>query len=181
MGNMRRNNWTPQKDRRDLMKTLGEDIKKADAISNHNLKLWKAVCKTDPAYISKVSFGARSFNAIDPMYQIMKATAILGPVGNDVKNDGWTYTVEYDYPTLGNIMMVVAKVTITTYFGSFGPIAGSRTFVNLDNKKKANDDAPKMALTDALTKGLSHLGFDADVFLGKYDDNKYMKGNNDEF
>ena len=178
---MRKDNIGDKKPRWLLKKRLVEKIKKADEVANTNLKLWKAVCETDPAFISKVSFGARSFNAIDPMYQIMKATAILGPVGNDIKNDGWTYTVEYDYPTLGNIMMVVAKVTITTYFGSFGPIAGSRTFVNLDNKKKANDDAPKMALTDALTKGLSHLGFDADVFLGKYDDNKYMKGNNDEF
>jgi len=178
---MRKDNIGAERPRWKLKERLVEKIKKADEVANTNLKLWKAVCKTDPAFISKVSFGARSFNAIDPMYQIMKATAILGPVGNDVKNDGWTYTVEYDYPTLGNIMMVVAKVTITTYFGSFGPIAGSRTFVNLDNKKKANDDAPKMALTDALTKGLSHLGFDADVFLGKYDDNKYMKGNNDEF
>ena len=40
-------------------------------------------------------------------------------------------------------------------------------------KAKTNDDAPKMALTDGLTKAISHLGFNADVFLGKFDDNKY--------
>lgn len=148
-----------------------------DDVGRNNLRLWSLVCETDPAYMSKVSFGARSFNAIDPMYQIKKVTNVFGPVGS-----GWSYQVEYDYPVIGNIMMVVAKVTFeTSKFGTFGPIAGSRTFVNLDNKKKTNDDAPKMALTDALTKAISHLGFDADVFLGKYDDNKYMKGNNDEF
>jgi hypothetical protein len=38
--------------------------------------------------------------------------------------------------------------------------------------KRPAEDAGKMALTDALTKGLSHLGCDADVFLGKHD-NKY--------
>jgi hypothetical protein len=30
-----------------------------------------------------------------------------------------------------------------------------------------------MAVTDGLTKALSHLGFNADVFLGKHDGNKY--------
>ena len=37
-----------------------------------------------------------------------------------------------------------------------------------------------MAVTDGLTKAPSHLGFNADVFLGKYDGNKYDadSGNN---
>ena len=35
------------------------------------------------------------------------------------------------------------------------------------------EDAPKMAVTDGLTKALSHIGCDADVFLGKMDGNKY--------
>jgi hypothetical protein len=30
-----------------------------------------------------------------------------------------------------------------------------------------------MSVTDGLTKALSHLGFNADVFLGEYDGNKY--------
>jgi hypothetical protein len=37
-----------------------------------------------------------------------------------------------------------------------------------------------MAVTDGLTKALSHIGCDADVFLGKMDGNKYdsaPKGN----
>jgi hypothetical protein len=42
-------------------------------------------------------------------------------------------------------------------------------------KMRLDDDAPKKAMTDALTKGLSHLGVSADVFLGLYDDNKYVQ------
>jgi hypothetical protein len=42
--------------------------------------------------------------------------------------------------------------------------------------KKGNDaDGPKKALTDAITKGLSYLGCNADVFLGNFDDNKYVQ------
>jgi hypothetical protein len=39
----------------------------------------------------------------------------------------------------------------------------------------ANSDIFKKATTDALTKGLSVLGFNADVFLGLWDDNKYVQ------
>ena len=82
------------------------------------------------------------------MHQIRNVTEQFGPVGKE-----WSYTVEYDYPTLGNIMMVIAKVTATTVYGSFGPVAGARAMINLDAPKaKTNDDAPKMALTDGLQK-----------------------------
>jgi hypothetical protein len=35
-----------------------------------------------------------------------------------------------------------------------------------------------MAITDGLTKGISHLGFNADVFLGEMDGNKYVADTN---
>jgi hypothetical protein len=38
-----------------------------------------------------------------------------------------------------------------------------------------DDEAPKKAMTDALTKAMSHLGMSADIFLGKFDDNKYVQ------
>jgi hypothetical protein len=36
-------------------------------------------------------------------------------------------------------------------------------------------------MTDGLTKALSHLGFSADVFLGRFDDNKYVADLKKEF
>ncbi|MBN86088.1 MAG: hypothetical protein CL885_01045, partial [Dehalococcoidia bacterium] len=42
-------------------------------------------------------------------------------------------------------------------------------------RQRPDADAPKKALTDAITKGLSYLGFNADIFLGKFDDNKYVQ------
>ena len=38
-----------------------------------------------------------------------------------------------------------------------------------------DDEAPKKAMTDALTKALSHLGTSADVFLGLHDNSKYVE------
>ena len=38
-----------------------------------------------------------------------------------------------------------------------------------------DDEAPKKAMTDAMTKALSHLGVSADVFLGMFDNSKYVE------
>ena len=133
-----------------------------------NMDLWLALAPSDMKYLKKVAFGSRKFTSIDPQYQIMKMTEKFGPVGV-----GWGYNVEYDYPSSNDMILIVAKVSIWTTLPEniFGPVAGSRTFWHKDMKRPA-EDAGKMALTDALTKGLSHLGCDADVFLGKHD-NKY--------
>ena len=45
----------------------------------------------------------------------------------------------------------------------------------LNSSKGPDEDAVKKAVTDGLTKCLSYLGFNADVFLGKFDDNKYVE------
>ena len=54
------------------------------------------------------------------------------------------------------------------------PVAGTDAR-SIRKAAMANSDIFKKATTDALTKGLSVLGFNADVFLGLWDDNKYVK------
>ena len=44
-----------------------------------------------------------------------------------------------------------------------------------------DDEAPKKALTDAMTKAFSHLGVSADVFLGLFDNNKYVQTMKEKF
>ena len=39
---------------------------------------------------------------------------------------------------------------------------------------KLDDEAPKKAMTDALTKAFSHIGLCKDVFLNEFDGNKYV-------
>lgn len=137
---------------------------------SNNLDLWNAVEASDPKYLKKVSFGSRSFTAIDPMYQVRCATEQFGPVG-----DGWGWHNETQVVNVSNgDSAVLAHVSI--WHGSpanvFGPFTGCRKFFD-STKGRMAEDAPKMAITDGLTKALSHLGFNADVFLGKMDGNKY--------
>lgn len=130
-----------------------------------NMQIWDSVNRTDPAHTKAVGFG-RGFTAIDAHYQIMRATETFGAVGT-----GWGYEVVYHIQD----KMLLAEVSI--WHGSrsntFGPICSIAPLYN--KKDQLDDDAGKKAMTDALTKGLSHLGFSADVFLGKFDDNKYVQ------
>ena len=51
----------------------------------------------------------------------------------------------------------------------------------LRNKLLLDDEAPKKALTDAMTIGFSHLGVSADVFLGMFDNSKYVSAMKEKF
>ncbi len=146
--------------------------------NKNNMGVWNQVCKTDPRHTKKVEFG-RKFTAIDAHYQVMRATEVFGPVGQ-----GWSYQVRHDVLTLEKEVLSIADVAVRWRDASdewceFGPVRGMCPLVS--SKGKLDDDAPKKAMTDALTKALSHLGFSADVFLGKYDDNKYVNDVKQEF
>lgn len=128
-----------------------------------NLKVWNAVCETDPDHTKKVNQRG-GFTAIDAHYQIKRATEQFGPVGI-----GWGY--DAGEPIFQQQFVVVP---VTLWHGdranTYGPVFGcAEMFGN-----RPDADAPKKAGTDALTKLLSQLGFSADVFLGKFDDNKYV-------
>jgi len=142
-----------------------------------NMEIWNKVAKTDPKHTKAVSFG-RKFTSIDAHYQIMRATETFGPVGL-----GWRYDVDYSTFETGGIVFSFADVMMWWMDGEtkayYGPVRGCSCLV--DQKARVDTDAPKKALTDALTKALSHLGFSADVFLGLFDDNKYIQQITKEF
>jgi hypothetical protein len=150
---------------------------------DNNMVIWDKVSKTDVDHTKEVSFG-RKFTAIDAHSQIMEATRTFGPVG-----EGWGYENEFGTIDTGRELYITCDLTMwwstqgewegnkVSHRRSFGPIRGLCVLqgVKTDGKARpADSDAAKKAMTDALTKGLSHLGFNADVFLGQFDDNKYV-------
>lgn len=129
-----------------------------------NMKIWDAVGKTNPKHTKHVSQRG-GFTSVNAHSQIMEATRQFGPIG-----EGWGYTTESIEIHNG---FVVALVTL--WHGSrdnvFGPMPGCAEMFG----KRSDSDAPKKATTDAITKLLSQLGFNADIFLGMWDDNKYVQ------
>ena len=137
-----------------------------------NLALWNAVSKTDPAHTKRVNQRG-GFTAISAHYQVMAATAQFGPIGK-----GWGYDAS-DPILLGDVVTVGVTLWHGTRENKFGPVWGGADLK--DSKGKFDSDAPKKAGTDGLTKALSQLGFNADVFLGRFDDNKYVEQVKAEF
>jgi hypothetical protein len=139
-----------------------------------NMEIWDSVSKTDPSHTKKVNQRG-GFTAIDAHYQVMQATKQFGPIGY-----GWGYTCEHGITD--NLELAWCDVDLwwrgdriapplEPTIHKFGPIRG---MCKLKTGDRIDQDASKKAMTDALTKGLSHLGFNADVFLGLFDDNKYV-------
>lgn len=135
-----------------------------------NMKLWDSVQKTDPSHTKKVNQRG-GFTSISAHYQVMRATEVFGPVGT-----GWGY--DCGEPIFsGPFVIIPIRVWYGDRSHTFGPVYGAAEIAGA----RPDSDAPKKAMTDGLTKALSHLGFNADVFLGKFDDNKYVAKLKEEF
>jgi len=147
-----------------------------DPTPNPKMELWNRLCRTDPAKTKQVSRGGgRKFTAIDAHSQVMRATEEWGPCGGD-----WKFDFEWiDTPDLW-----VAEVTLCYPSGvpTRPPCCVKHVgTAKRENKWGVDDDAPKKAITDGLTKCLSYTGMNADVFLGLFDDNKYVAALREEF
>ena len=136
--------------------------------SKDNLELWKSVEKTNPKYTRKANVKGNHITSIAPQYQIMNATEKFGVYGK-----AWGFRqMDIDY-TLMSLGLVSFKATFYFPGGEFETINSVQLY--LDNAKtKIDDNFAKKLETDTLTKCLSKLGFNADIFLGKFDDLRYL-------
>lgn len=133
-----------------------------------NMDLWNKVCKTNPSDTKAVNFG-RKITAIDPYSQIENATRQFGPLGI-----GWGYTAGQVQYTPTDMVAVEVVMWIETPEKTFSHWGQNSLYMD-KNKTKQDDDCFKKAMTDGVTKCLSFLGFNNDVFRGKFDDNKYVQ------
>ena len=141
-----------------------------------NLSLWNKVEKTNPKYTKKAKVGGMSITAIAPQYQIMMVTEQFGVYGKT-----WGFkNIELDYSLVEKYDMVVFKGTFFFPEGQFEIINSSKLFMN-NAKTMLDDNFAKKIETDTLTKAISKLGFNADIFLGKFDDVRYVNEMNAEF
>jgi hypothetical protein len=158
-------------------------------MSDKNMQIWNKVQKTDTSYTKKAEVGGQKITSLNGTAMIMKATEIFGPVGIGF---GWT-VVEERFDKGSEMVMgegdkrVVLGVelnhTIKIKFwyeldGKRGEIEqyGCTRYLYKSKYGTTTDgEAPKKSLTDAIKKSLSMLGFSADVFLGLFDDDDYIK------
>lgn len=132
-----------------------------------NTKYFDRWGKTDPAITKEVRKGGRTFRAIDCYQQILIATKEWGPMGKwgfkdinlSTADPFATFTGTFFYPD-----------------GEFGICNSIDMYIRpRDKPPRVDSDWGKKLMTDSMTKAFSYLLMNADIFLGKFDDNKYVE------
>ncbi len=141
-----------------------------------NRRHWDALNTTDTRFTKK----AGRFTAIDAHWQIMRMTEQFGPVGI-----GWNWKSEHSYTdklVFASVSIAIATVPYHTNdivgakWDWIGPMTSVGELYPQARLKGAFDkEASKSVTTDALTKIMSHIGLSADVFMGRFDDNRYVE------
>lgn len=147
-----------------------------------NLLLWKQVETTPPSHTAQAKVSGQNRTTVKAIYQTEKATEVFGPQGQ-----GWGVEPEsesYQRINIGDeIMLQYNAIMYYNIDGKTGrlPIAAAimeaaivkrgqpSQYLRIDN------EAIKKVRTDAKTKGLSELGFNADIFKGYYDSQGYSE------
>lgn len=150
----------------------------------------------------------RVVTSVNPTYQIMRATEIFGPFGIgwgveivDERFDPGLPLMEPVFDesnreinrrpmrdgdgslirALNHTIRINLWYTFNGKSGSFPAFGHTKYLYATNSGMTCDDEVGKKSLTDAITKGLSALGFSADVYTGLFDDNEYITENKIEF
>ena len=144
-------------------------------MENH-LELWNKVEKTNPKYTKKANVGGNNITSIAPQYQIKNVTEQFGIYGKT-----WGFKkLDFDYSLASEFGLVILDAVFFFPDGEF-PIKNAQKLFMDNAKTKIDDNFAKKLETDTLTKAISKLGFNADIFLGLFDDVKYLADVTKEF
>lgn len=141
-----------------------------------NLDLWNKIEKTDPRHTKAITGKSYQGTSPKPHYLVHKATETFGPIGI-----GWGFNIvsERIEDGAGGERMHIAHVRVWYVWdgkrGEVEHIGGTQfSGMRASGKPFTDEDAPKKSVTDALVKALSMIGFAGDIFMGRYDDSKYV-------
>lgn len=146
----------------------------------NNLQLWESVQRTDSRYTTEGKKKGYTFTSIKPVYQFKQATKAFGingiSWGVEIGSEVFTHE-QYGETTL----LCYDAILFFKYNGDDGRIpihaqekASYRTNGN-NSYVVVDEEARKKVVTNAMTKGLSTLGFSADIFMNLFDDVEYQE------
>lgn len=141
-----------------------------------NLDTWNALARPPKEALKEIKGGRLSGKTdINPMWRYRAMTERFGRCG-----EGWKYTIDrlWTEPgTDGQVFQFAAvSLCLKENDGWSEPIPGVGGKMLLDKEKNGihnNDEAPKMAVTDALGTAMKMIGVAADVYFGLWDGSKY--------
>lgn len=152
-----------------------------------NLEFWKRYSKTDSKFIKNGNISGQNRTMVDAQYKKMNITRAFGMYGK-----GWGVvagTEEYERTHFSNETCIL-HYRATAFYVYEGervelPIASSikEAYMTKGGQGylRIDDEAVKKVRTDALTKAFTDIGFNADIHMGLFDDQDYVRGVNAQY
>lgn len=144
-----------------------------------NLDLWNSVEKTDTTFTKHVNQRG-GYTAISPQYQLKLATEKFGSYGDGFglsESDFDMSIYEFDGVVIHKAVFFYRLNGERVEFPITNAIQAAK---QTKNGKFVDVDFAKKVETNTLSKALSKLGFNADIFLGMFEDNDYLQELNNE-
>ena len=146
---------------------------------SNNLDLWNRFADIDPAFTKPITGKDYRGTSPNPHYVIQCLTEMFGPVGV-----GYGWEVEQDeFTPIGEEVLHWCRIRFwhTDRSNGFSAYGQTKALMKTKNGLRLDEDAPKKSLTDAITKAASQIGIAANIFLGRWDDSKYVAEVNAEY
>jgi len=145
-----------------------------------NLSIWKKYADIDPQFTKPITGKQYKGTSPNPQYVIQCLTDMFGPVGQGF---GWRVIAEAFTP-LGEEVLHWCRIEFwhtdrANVIESYGQTKAA--YKTSGGKYMVDEDAPKKSLTDAIVKAASYIGVGASIFLGRWDDQKYVAEVNAEY
>lgn len=145
-----------------------------------HLKIWERFADIDPKFTKAITGKDYKGTSPNPHYVIKCLTELFGPVGIGF---GWRVLAE-DFTTIGQETLHWCRIEFwhtdrKNTYEAYGQTKAA--YVTSGGKARFDEDAPKKSLTDAITKAASQIGIAANIFLGRWDDSKYVAAVDGEY
>lgn len=145
-----------------------------------NLSIWNALSKTDPAHTKGFNrAGGFKGTAIKPIWIIHQLTKQFGPAGI-----GWGVG-EPTFQVVPTNDETLVFCTVSAWHGTrenvLWGVGGDKVMAKRSGGSFSDDEAFKKAFTDAVGNAFKSLGVGADVHMGLFDDDKYVRRAEQDF
>jgi hypothetical protein len=139
-------------------------------------QLWDKLARPPKRALKQISGGRlKGMTDVNPQWRYEIMTEVFGPCGI-----GWTYEVVRLWTEDGPQGQVFAfaeillRVKDEEWSAPIPGVGGNMLVVMEKAGLHANDEAYKMAITDALSVAMKSLGVAADIYAGLWDGSKYQ-------
>lgn len=138
-----------------------------------NLNLWESVEQTDLDFVKRVNQRG-GYTAISPQYQLKKATEKFGSYGAGfgLSKSSFNMSIyEFDGVVIHEAEFFYLLDGERVTFPISNAIQAAKV---TKNGKFVDVDFAKKVETNTVSKALSKIGFNADVYMGMFEDDQYL-------